>query len=149
MRIQLKLIKCLAIAGFVLAPLEASAIGFRGGAVGGGVRVGAAVSFNPGAGVYRSATVAAGRYHIPATLPAYRPGVGYAGAAARTVAAVAITRNVLYRTAGGYSYYYGNPVYAAPSSGCYNVIWEGMSAYSCDGVIYAYENGAYYPIQGA
>ena len=37
MRIQLKLIKCLAIAGFVLAPLEASAIGFRGGAVGGGV----------------------------------------------------------------------------------------------------------------
>ena len=61
----------------------------------------------------------------------------------------AITRNVMYRTAAGYSYYYGEPMVALPTPACFAVMWEGMSAYSCDGMIYAYDGNQFYPVQGA
>jgi hypothetical protein len=127
---------------------EADAM-FRGGGgrMGGGVRVGASTTFRPGEGVTRSTTVAGGRYHTPATLPDLRPGVAPPGSAIRTVNRV--TRRVARRTARGYTYYLGVPIVALPSSACYAVIWEGMTAYNCGGVLYVYEDSQYYPIEGA
>jgi hypothetical protein len=51
----------------------AMSMGFRGGARGGGtIRVGASTTFRPGVGVTHSTTLEAGRYHVPAVLPAWR-----------------------------------------------------------------------------
>lgn len=133
----------------VLGPLAGEAEARRGGGFGrGGGRggVAAATSYRPGRGVGHSATVAAGRYHRPA-VPNYRPAVGYPGSAVRTTRRVA--RRVAYRTAAGYSYYYGATYSALPSSACYPVIWQGMSAYNCNGVMYVYQNSQYYVIEGA
>lgn len=131
---------CFIFFGLALSPTEASA--FRGG--GGFVR--ASTTYRPGVGVTRSTTVAAGRYHTPAVLPAYRPGLAYPGVAVRTARNVA--RRVAYRTAAGYSYYYGAPIYVLPSPSCEAVIWEGMSVYNCAGVMYLYEDSQYYPLEG-
>lgn len=117
-----------------------------GGARAGGYRAASRTTVRPGVGVTHSTTVAAGRYHRPATLPghAYVPGsaVGVAHRTARRT-----TRRVAYRTAGGYSYYYGAPVVVLPTPACYSVMWEGMAAYNCNGVIYLYEGGQYYPME--
>lgn len=114
----------------------------RGGGRVGGVRVGASTSFRPGAGVTRSTTIAAGRHHVPATLP----GVGAPGSAIRTARHVA--GRVARRTARGISYYLGAPIVVLPAPSCYAVMWEGMTAYNCGGVLYLFENGQYFPIEG-
>jgi hypothetical protein len=156
MRVQKYLALALMITG--LAATSVYARGFAGGMRGGGgARVSASTSFRPGAGITRSTTVAAGRYHTPAlqprfnpvVRPAYNPGLAYHGAAIRTIGAVAITRNVIYRTAAGYNYSYGEPSSTLPAPSCSEVMWEGSSAYSCDGVIYAFDGAQYYPVQGA
>jgi hypothetical protein len=121
--------------------------GFRGG----GLRVAASTTYRPGRGVTSSRTVTAGRYHTAATLPAYSAGVGYRGAAIRTIRSVArqTARRTAYYAATGYSYYYGEPAVALPvTSSCIQVIWEGTTAYNCGGYMYLYANGYYYPIDG-
>ena len=124
---------------------EASIRGFAGR--GGGIRASASTSFRPGAGVSRSVTVAAGRYHTPAVLPGYHPGLGAPGAAIRTTRRV--ERRIARRTAAGLVYYVGAPLAGVPAAGCAMVMWEGMAVYDCGGVLYQLENGQYYPIEGA
>jgi hypothetical protein len=124
---------------------QASIRGIGGGA--GGIRASASTSFRPAAGVTRSVTVAAGRYHTPAVLPGYAPGLGAPGAAIRTTRR--IERRIARRTAAGFVYYVGAPLTGVPASGCVMVMWEGMAVYDCEGVLYQLENGQYYPIEGA
>jgi len=117
------------------------------GGRGGGVRATAAASFRPGAGVTRSVTVAGGRYHTPAVLPGYQPGLGAAGAAIPTTRRV--ERRIARRTAAGLVYYVGAPLVGLPAAGCAMVMWEGLAVYNCGGVLYQLEDGQYYPIEGA
>lgn len=124
---------------------QASIRGFGGR--GGGIRASASTSFRPKAGVTGSVTVAAGRYHTPAVLPGYSPGLGAPGAAIRTTRR--IERRIARRTAAGFVYYIGAPLAGVPASGCAMVMWEGMAVYDCGGVLYQLENGQYYPIEGA
>ena len=126
----------------------AEAVIRAGRGVGGGFRTTSRTTIRPGAGVTRTTTVAGGRYHTPTTLPArtYVPGTGVGGVARRT--APRTSARVAYRTASGYSYYYGSPVVVLPTPACYSVIWQGMSAYNCNGAIYILENGQYFPIEG-
>jgi len=136
---------CLAaiIFSVLCIPTDAKA-NIRGiGGHGGGIRASASTSFRPGAGVTRSVTVAAGRYHAPAV----HPGLGAPGAAIRT--ARRVERRIARRTAAGFVYYVGTPIVGSPSAGCSMVMWEGMAVYDCGGILYVYENGQYYPIAGA
>lgn len=132
-------------------PLLSSSVAearFRGGGGrvgGGGYRVASRTTVRPGVGVTRSTTVAGGRYHYGAV--SNRPGVypGTVGTVRRVARRTA--RRTAYRTASGYSYYYGSPIIALPAPSCYAVMWEGMSAYNCGGIMYIYQDGQYYPIE--
>lgn len=95
----------------------------------------------------RSVTVAAGRYHTPAVLPGYHPGLGAPGAAIRTTRR--IERRIARRTAAGFVHYVGEPLVGVPDAGCAMVMWEGMAVYDYGGVLYQSENVQYYPIEGA
>lgn len=151
--ISLRLISMLA----VLIPLDASAY-FRGGGrigYGGGYRVAARTTVWPNGGVTHSSTVAGGRYHYAAARSGYvyTPGLAYGvtpGQVRRVARRTAqrTSARVAYRTAAGYTYYYGMPAAVLPSSSCYAVYWEGMTAYNCSNIMYIYDSGQYYPIEG-
>jgi hypothetical protein len=129
----------------ICLPVNEANAAFRGGG-GGGARVRSTTTVRTGAGVTRSTTVAAGRYHRPTTLPARTPGVAYRGAAVRTTTVV--RNGNVYRSSTGYAYRYGRALVALPYASCYAVMWQGISAYNCNGIMYVNQNSSYYAIEG-
>lgn len=156
-------IACIGLAIFTtdlmgVSPLTttAEARGFaRAG--GGGYRAASrsTVVRGPAGGMAVSRTTARSGYNYgrATTLPAYRPDT-VAGVARRT--ARRTTRRVAYGAGVannygyGSGYYYGAEVVTLPY-GCVSIIFEGQSAYDCNGVTYIadYSSGqvVYYPIE--